>query len=98
MAYFFNIDQLLSEEIDKDEVDQDEVKMIDTPQQTNEDQLVAIIEVVEQTDDLAVARSSITIGLSVYDDLDGEPRVKIIFQILEHGQPQVNKMVVQPKE
>ena len=44
-----------------------------TPQQTKGDQSVAIIEAVQQTDDLAIIESSITFDLSVYNDLDEEP-------------------------
>ena len=69
-------------------MDQDELQIIDTLVKAKEEKdkqsnVVTSIEV--WTDDLTMKESSVIVSLSVHNDLDGEPQVKLSFQVVEQG-------------
>lgn len=68
--------QLVFSETDEDEVDQDELQIIHTSIKEEEGkykQSTIVTSIKVQTDDLAAKELSVTIGLSVHNDLNGEP-------------------------
>ena len=88
-------------EIKEDEVNQDERQITDASvqaEEAKEEQSTIVTRTEVQTDDMAAGESDVTVVLSMHDDVDREPRVKVSLQTSKLGPSQVIPLVKPSKE